>query len=136
MYRIGELANLANVTKRTIDHYTNIGLLKPERSASNYRYYTEEALKQVRLIEEYKKQDLSLKDIKLLLQDGTSSSSQEDHLLSETDEVLKQIKELNMNLEHVLPLIEKLNDQDKKLLRSRLSSKSVSLMHSLLMLLS
>jgi MerR family transcriptional regulator, copper efflux regulator len=127
---------LADVTKRTIDHYTNIGLLKAERSTSNYRYYTEEALKQIRAIEQFKKQGLSLTDIKLHLQEGASSSFKIDHLLDETDDVLKQIKELNMNLEHVLPLVAKLNDQDKKLLRSQLSSESVALMHSLLILLS
>ncbi|MED4292674.1 MerR family transcriptional regulator [Priestia megaterium] len=133
---MGELANLAHVTKRTIDHYTNIGLLKAERSASNYRYYTEEALKRIRVIEEYKKKGLSLMDIKLLLQEGSSSSFQRDHLLDKTDRVLQQLKELNMNLEHVVPLVEKLNEQDKKLLKSRFSPESVSLMHSLLMLLS
>jgi MerR family transcriptional regulator, copper efflux regulator len=127
---------LAHVTKRTIDHYTNIGLLKAERSASNYRYYTEEALKRIRVIEEYKKKGLSLMDIKLLLQEGSSSSFQRDHLLDKTDRVLQQLKELNMNLEHVVPLVEKLNEQDKKLLKSRFSPESVSLMHSLLMLLS
>lgn len=127
---------MAHVTKRTIDHYTNIGLLKAERSASNYRYYTEEALKRIRVIEEYKKKGLSLMDIKLLLQEGSSSSFQRDHLLDKTDRVLQQLKELNMNLEHVVPLVEKLNEQDKKLLKSRFSPESVSLMHSLLMLLS
>jgi DNA-binding transcriptional MerR regulator len=127
---------LAHVTKRTIDHYTNIGLLKAERSASNYRYYIEEALKRIRVIEEYKKKGLSLMDIKLLLQEGSSSSFQRDHLLDKTDCVLQQLKELNMNLEHVVPLVEKLNEQDKKLLKSRFSPESVSLMHSLLMLLS
>ncbi|WP_375347452.1 MerR family transcriptional regulator (plasmid) [Priestia megaterium] len=136
---MGELANLAHVTKRTIDHYTNIGLLKAERSASNYRYYTEEALKRIRVIEEYKKKGLSLMDIKLLLQEGSSSSFQRDHrdhLLDKTDSVLQQLKELNTNLEHVVPLVEMLNEQDKMLLRSRFSPESVSLMHSLLMLLS
>ncbi|WP_176585846.1 MerR family transcriptional regulator [Priestia megaterium] len=133
---MGELANLAHVTKRTIDHYTNIGLLKAERSASNYRYYTEEALKRIHVIEEYKKKGLSLMDIKLLLQEGSSSSFQRDHLLDKTDRVLQQLKELNTNLEHVVPLVEMLNEQDKMLLRSRFSPESVSLMHSLLMLLS
>ncbi len=127
---------MAHVTKRTIDHYTNIGLLKAERSASNYRYYTEEALKRIRVIEEYKKKGLSLMDIKLLLQEDSSSSFQRDHLLDKTDSVLQQLKELNMNLEHVVPLVEKLNEQDKKLLKSRFSPESVSLTHSLLMLLS
>ncbi|MCY8721167.1 MerR family DNA-binding transcriptional regulator, partial [Bacillus sp. S10C12M] len=31
-YRISELAALAGVTKRTVDYYTNLGLLTPARS--------------------------------------------------------------------------------------------------------
>ncbi len=52
-----KLANLQrwhHVTKRTVDYYTNIGLLKAERSASNYRFYNEEALKRLYLIEKLK----------------------------------------------------------------------------------
>ena len=41
---------MAHVTKRTVDYYTNIGLLKAERSASNFRFYNEEALKRIYLI--------------------------------------------------------------------------------------
>lgn len=40
--RIGDLAKATGVAKRTIDYYTNLGLLQAERSRTNYRYYGEE----------------------------------------------------------------------------------------------
>ncbi len=63
-YRIGELAQIAQVTKRTVDYYTNLGLLAPVRSCSNYRYYDEHALKRLQLIVLCKQQRLALSDIK------------------------------------------------------------------------
>mgnify|MGYP003464517516 FL=1 len=63
LLKIGELAQLANVTKRTIDYYTRLGLLQAERSASNYRYYKKETVQLIVEIEELKKQGLSLQEI-------------------------------------------------------------------------
>ena len=63
-YRIGELAQLANISKRTIDYYTSLGLLQAKRSQSNYRIYPEEALDDLKRIEEYKKMHLPLYEIK------------------------------------------------------------------------
>ncbi|MDQ3505394.1 MAG: MerR family DNA-binding transcriptional regulator, partial [Actinomycetota bacterium] len=39
---IGELADLAGITVRTLHHYDRIGLLRPgHRTAAGYRSYTE-----------------------------------------------------------------------------------------------
>ncbi|OPX85950.1 MAG: Mercuric resistance operon regulatory protein [Pelotomaculum sp. PtaB.Bin013] len=63
---------MAGVSKRTVDYYTNLGLLEPVRSARNYRYYTEEALIRLKLIEGLKEKRLTLEEIKerLNLLDG------------------------------------------------------------------
>ena len=53
--KIGELSEIANVTKRTIDHYTNLGLLEVERSPSNYRYYDQSSIERLNYIEQCKK---------------------------------------------------------------------------------
>lgn len=55
LYRIGELASIANVSKRTIDYYTRLGLLKPQRTGANYRIYDENAVNELQFIEECKK---------------------------------------------------------------------------------
>ncbi|HWL12374.1 MAG TPA: MerR family transcriptional regulator, partial [Ureibacillus sp.] len=62
--KIGELAQLANVTKRTVDYYTNIGLLEAERSPSNYRYYHKQQLERLRRIIAYKEKHYSLEEIR------------------------------------------------------------------------
>jgi DNA-binding transcriptional MerR regulator len=50
-YLVGEMARLAGVTPETVRYYENRGLLaSPERDASGYRRYSEEALEQLKLI--------------------------------------------------------------------------------------
>ncbi|KMY43437.1 hypothetical protein AC622_03670 [Bacillus sp. FJAT-27916] len=61
---MGELSKATNVTKRTIDYYTNLGLLIAERSPSNYRLYDESSIERLLFIEECKHKQLSLTEIK------------------------------------------------------------------------
>ncbi len=63
-YKIGEIAKLAGVSKRTIDYYTNLGLLRPLRSDNNYRYYTGDTLVRMKLIETMKLGRFTLEEIK------------------------------------------------------------------------
>ncbi|GAB6157264.1 MerR family transcriptional regulator [Desulfotomaculum varum] len=58
---------MAGVSRRTIDYYTNLGLLKPLRSESHYRYYTQDTLWRLKLIEGMKKQRYTLEEIKQTL---------------------------------------------------------------------
>ncbi|MBE3588778.1 MAG: MerR family transcriptional regulator [Thermoanaerobacteraceae bacterium] len=64
LYKIGEIAKLAGVSRRTIDYYTNLGLLKPVRSETNYRYYSQETLYRLKIIEDMKRQRFTLEEIK------------------------------------------------------------------------
>lgn len=129
--KIGELASMANVTKRTVDYYTNMGLLKAERSASNYRYYSVEELERLRRIEEYKRKNLSLEDIKELLIPNTKSPS-------EIEEAGLQLKNkmngLNEELREVISLIEK-DEKNELHLKKQISHESITLIQSLLVLL-
>ena len=64
LYRIGELASLAGVSSRTVDYYTQIGLLQScRRTAGNYRLYGQEALERLKLIVAYREQGLPLSAI-------------------------------------------------------------------------
>lgn len=63
MYKIGELAEISNLSKRTIDYYTKMGLLQCERSSSNYRFYEKTALDDLEFIEECKKINMPLEEI-------------------------------------------------------------------------
>lgn len=62
--RIGELAERAQVTTRTIRYYEKLGLLGPsEREGNGYRYYTEVELERLRKIDVLKELGLSLEEI-------------------------------------------------------------------------
>lgn len=50
-FRIGELAEKCNVNKETIRYYERIGLiLKPDRTDSGYRIYSEETVDRISFI--------------------------------------------------------------------------------------
>lgn len=65
--KIGELAKLAGVTNRTVDYYTNLGLLEFNRSESNYRYYSNVMVDRIKEIEQLKQEGMHLNEIKINL---------------------------------------------------------------------
>ncbi|MFJ7941296.1 MerR family transcriptional regulator [Peribacillus sp. NPDC096622] len=128
---MGELAEMANVTKRTIDYYTNLGLLKAERSASNYRYYSVGELERLRRIEGYKRENLSLEDIKeILKKDKEAASGIEEKGL----QLKNKMDGLNEELQEFISLIEK-DGKSELLLKKQISRESMALIQSLLVLL-
>ncbi|MFY0800429.1 MerR family transcriptional regulator [Peribacillus frigoritolerans] len=129
--KIGELAEMANVTKRTVDYYTNLGLLKAERSASNYRYYSVGELERLRRIEGYKRENLSLDDIKeILKKDKEAASAIEVKGL----QLKNKMDGLNEELQEFISLIEK-DGKSELLLKKQISRESMALIQSLLVLL-
>lgn len=68
MYTIKQLADLANVSRRTLRYYDQIDLLKPTAVAdNNYRYYDQKAILRLQQIRFYQELDFSLDDIRHLL---------------------------------------------------------------------
>ena len=61
--RIGELAERAGVTTRTIRYYEDRGLLGPSERPGGFRYYTDDALVRLQKIDALKKLGLSLEEI-------------------------------------------------------------------------
>ncbi|WP_155591577.1 MerR family transcriptional regulator [Lysinibacillus cavernae] len=125
---MGELAEKTGITKRTIDYYTNIGLLDAERSATNYRYYHSAMIGRLQFIEQRKQQGLSLVEI------------QHELNITPFEEIDVQMLRLKMqDLEHdVTSLIEQLNSQDHKkieTIKKNVSPESIALMQSLLLLI-
>jgi DNA-binding transcriptional MerR regulator len=63
-YRISELAVLCGVSPRTIDYYTQRGLLEPSAwSAGHQRRYDERAVRRLHLIKELQAERLTLREI-------------------------------------------------------------------------
>ncbi len=66
-FSLQELAALAGVSRRTLRHYDNIGLLKARRKNNNYRYYGEAELLHLQQILFYRTLGFSLDAIQELL---------------------------------------------------------------------
>ncbi|MEK5232525.1 MerR family transcriptional regulator [Lysinibacillus sp. FSL K6-0232] len=125
---MGELAEKTGITKRTIDYYTNIGLLDAERSVTNYRYYDPTMIERLHFIEQRKQQGLSLVEI------------QHELNITPYEEIDVQMLRLKMqDLEHdVASLLEQMNKQDDQkieTIKKNVSPSSIALMQSLLLLI-
>ena len=66
--RIGEFAERAGVTPRTVRYYESLGLFEPsEREGGGFRYYTEVELTKLQKINHLKELGLSLEEIATVL---------------------------------------------------------------------
>ena len=89
LYTTGEIANLANVSVRTIQYYDKKGILKPVKlSEGGRRLYDEESLKDLNLICLLKSIGLSLTQIKEII--GTDIK--DELILDILDEQTKILK--------------------------------------------
>lgn len=89
MYRIGEFSKITNLSIRTLRYYNDIGLLIPEKVDifTNYRYYGDINLRQVKIIEKLKSVGFSLDEIKKYW--GNFS---DDIFLKKKEELLKEME--------------------------------------------
>lgn len=66
LYKIGEFSKLANIPIKTLRYYDEINLFKPKEIDlfSGYRYYSEEQLKDLKIILSLKEVGFNLEEIK------------------------------------------------------------------------
>jgi len=99
-YRIGEVANLSNVSVRTLRHYDDIGLLTPSvRSDAGYRLYSPADVERLKQILFFKTLGFSLQDIGKAMNDPDFDFHQA--LIEQRERVLKQ----HNDIQSVLGLI-------------------------------
>ncbi len=102
---IHEAAALSRLSKRTLHHYDDIGLLRPKRQDENgYRDYTETDLKKLEQILLFREMGFSLEDIKALLKSDTKDQSamMEKHrtvLLAKRDRLEKILELIGKRIE-------------------------------------
>jgi DNA-binding transcriptional MerR regulator len=91
-YRVHEFAELAGVTVKTLHHYDRVGLLRPRRTPSGYRVYTQSDLVRLEQILALKTIGFSLNDIRSLLDRETlplpAIFRQQRHVLEEKRRLL------------------------------------------------
>src|SRR3954470_1991814 len=91
-WTVGQVAELFDVTVRTLHHYDEIGLLVPsERSRAGYRLYTDEDLTRLQQIVVYRRLELPLDRIATLLASGEDPAQ---HLRRQRDAVMTRLDEL------------------------------------------
>lgn len=135
LYRIGELAKLTKLSSRTIDYYTKLGLIRPEkRSHSNYRYYSDETVAQLKRIESMKKEKYTLEEIKESL-DRWHKVSREEQVTEKLTALQLHLQQLEREVRELGPLLERLKPNQSKALYRNLTAQSAACIEALLVLL-
>ena len=92
-YSVGQVADLAGVTVRTLHHYGQIGLLEPaDRSGAGYRLYSDADLERLQHILFYRELGFSLEDILAMLSGPGATTGA--HLRKQHDLLQKRISRL------------------------------------------
>lgn len=101
-YKIKEVANMVGVSVRTLHHYDQIGLLKPESvTTAGYRLYSDHDLERLQQILFFKELGFSLQEIKQILDNPGFDRNQ---ALKAQKELLIKKKE---RLEKIIVSVEK-----------------------------
>lgn len=94
MFTVGEFSRLAQVSKRLLRYYDEIGLLKPIHTdtLTGYRYYSAEQMPHLNRILALKDLGLSLDQIRRLLNDNISTDEMQGMLLLKKAEVEQRLQ--------------------------------------------
>lgn len=103
MFRIGEFAQIAQVSSRQLRHYDQMGLLRPDHTnpQSGYRYYSIQQLPRLNRILALKELGLSLDQIGPLLEDQISSTELRGMLTIKRAQVEQSLREEEARLRHI-----------------------------------
>lgn len=118
--RINEVCTKIGLTKKAISYYEKQGLISPEKGDNNYRDYTED---EVRLLEEialYRKLDISIKDIKTIL-NSDNRSAMLNKIISDKHRKIARIKMQQKYIERLLK--SNFNDNEIQLLNEEISNE-------------
>ncbi|MED1440825.1 MerR family transcriptional regulator [Aeribacillus composti] len=129
---MGELAERTNVSKRTIDYYTKIGLLHPRRSDSNYRLYDEEAVEAIEMVKRYKKMNCPLYEIKDIIDMLQSKKLSNKSLEMHVDHIAQLMQNLEKEIKDMQQLMDHMNREQRTIIREKLSKQSANLVRALL----
>ena len=125
LYRIGEFSKLTGIPIRTLRYYDSIDLFKPSEVDlfTSYRYYKEEQVKDLELINELKEVGFTLEEIR----DNWNNFS-EELFLKRKEKLLEEIKLRNEAIKKTDILRSKLKDGkiiDKIIDKETIKKKSI-----------
>lgn len=105
MIKIGQLAKKIGISKKTLYHFENVGILKPSLIKDNgYRYYDEQAISQLQRILLLKSIGYTLEQIKILFDSESETGENQTwiHSLSEQVKLIEAEKERLSRLQYYL----------------------------------
>ncbi|MBN2858316.1 MAG: type II secretion system F family protein, partial [Candidatus Delongbacteria bacterium] len=117
LYSIGEFSNITNLTPKMLKIYHEMELLTPAKvdEFSKYRYYNEHNLETARLIVFFKQFDLSLSDIKEIVDNKDDESFLAELLEKQKDIIENKINKYNFVMELINEKLKRgpvMNDQN------------------------
>jgi MerR family copper efflux transcriptional regulator len=114
--RIGELAELAGLSAKTIRYYEDIGILpEPDRTLSRYRDYNDGALERLRFIKAAQAVGFTLGEIKEVLAFGGRGEAPCLHVTHLMEERIQGLSEHIRGLEQMRSELERLVKKAKVL---------------------
>ena len=125
LYRIGEFSKLTGIPIRTLRYYDSIDLFKPSEVDlfTSYRYYKEEQVKDLELINELKEVGFTLEEIR-----NNWNNFSEELFLKRKEKLLEEIKLRNEAIKKADILRSKLKDgkiTDKIIDKETIKKKSI-----------
>lgn len=114
MIDITELAKIFNVTTRTVRYYEELGLLQPERTASNQRLFSKSEVVKMKLIVRGKRFGFTLEEIKemiLLFDKDRTGKKQLERTIEFGQEKMRQIDEKMNELADIKAEMTKLTEE-------------------------
>ncbi len=114
MFRIGDFAKIARVSVKTLHHYDEIGLFKPEQvhATTSYRYYTIDQLPRLNRILALKDLGFTLNQIRSMLNENLSSAEIRGMLRLKEAELANAIQEEQERLERVKVRLRQIERED------------------------
>lgn len=109
-YTISQLASAAEIPTTTLRYYERVGLIEAEdRSAGNYRLYTDDSLRKVKFIRAAQGIGFTLDDIRILLstEGGVLPQCREvqpiiEQRLADVDQKLRDLRDVQQVLQSAL----------------------------------
>jgi DNA-binding transcriptional MerR regulator len=103
--RIGEAADLLDLTPKALRHYEKVGLIEPRRSEGDYRLYSPEMILRLQRIKQLQALGLSLRQIKEILDNYDDQQLWSDVLEALLDEIEAEITLLDARRERIETLL-------------------------------
>ncbi|AKG34301.1 MerR family transcriptional regulator [Paenibacillus durus] len=135
LYRIGELAKAANISERTIDYYTKLGLIHPEtRSMKNYRLYSDETLDTLERINHLKQEKYTLEEIKSIIARWNAAAPDPD-VSSKLAELEAHMQQLRREVKALEPALSRMKPGQAKLALAHLIPQGAACIEAIRLLL-